>query len=137
MTNRVLFLDDSGNPDARHASGAVVIAGLAVPSESVPALSRRIPGAKNRYFPDRGHPASWEVKSESGYYASSHTTQPIQVADLVAGIRRRVIEGDANLAEIDRAVAATRTIPRCTKQQAHAKRTCRSQIDLFQKAPSV
>lgn len=65
MTTRVLFLDDSGKPDAKHASGAVVIAGLAVPSECVPALSRRVLAAKNRYFPARGHPASWEVKSES------------------------------------------------------------------------
>ena len=32
-------------------------------SESVPAISRRIAGAKSHLFPERGSPARWEVKA--------------------------------------------------------------------------
>ena len=46
----------------------------------------------------------------SVYYANSLTTQAIQVADLIAGIRRRVVEGDVRLAAIDRTMAATRNL---------------------------
>lgn len=236
MTTRVLFLDDSGKPDAKHPSGAVVIGGLAVPSGSVPTLSRRILGAKSKYLPSRGHPASWEIKSasfikpnpwkrrknrdfidelvrivasvggtfysasiqkarmnhpmslaqtmplqlqalvehfevecrhnnETGlivadwsshqadnhasacvasyvasrklqihpsvYYASSLTTEAIQVADLVAGIRRRVLEGDANLAQVDTAMAKTRTISNPTALRTYKGRLYENQIRLF------
>ena len=60
---RMLFLDDSGHPAPNDASGAIVIGGLAVRSEAVPVLSRRITGAKGRLFPGRGHPANWEIKA--------------------------------------------------------------------------
>jgi hypothetical protein len=236
MTTRVLFLDDSGKPDAKHPSGAVVIAGLAVPSALVPTLSRRVLGAKAKHLPSRGHPASWEIKSgsfikpnpwkrsknrnfvaelvrivrdvggtfysvslekarmnhsmglaqtmplqlqalvehfevecrhhnETGvivsdwsshhadnhasacvasyvasrrlrihpsiYYASSLTTEAIQVADLVAAIRRRCIEGDANLADIDAAMATTRTIASPTTLRTFRGRLYDNQIRLF------
>lgn len=62
---RMLFLDDSGHPAPNHASGALVIGGIAVPSSRVPLLSQRIAGAKIRLFPGRGHPASWELKATS------------------------------------------------------------------------
>ena len=210
--SRVLFLDDSGKPGGRDSTKAVVIAGFSIPSENVPTLSRRIAGAKARFYPDRGDPASWEVKArrtlvpnewkrsknrrflaevmrilvdldctvysvsidkrrlmhsmglrttvplqiqalvehfsaecatrhEAGlivsdwsnhgldahasrsvgsfvvsrrlplhptvYYANSLTSHPIQVADLIAAIRRRAIEGDANLQPLDEQFAAT------------------------------
>lgn len=60
---RLLFLDDSGHPAPNDASGAIVIGGVAVASEAVPVLSRRVTGAKGRLFPGRGHPASWEIKA--------------------------------------------------------------------------
>lgn len=37
----------------------------------------------------------------SVYYASSHGNEGIQVADLIAGVRRRAAEGDANLVHLD------------------------------------
>lgn len=206
MSTRILFLDDSGKPDAAHQSGAVVIAGFAVDSDAYPTLSRRVLGAKRRHFPQRGLPQTWELKSTSiikpnpwrraknrvfvaeverllrtsgatvfsativkarmnhamtlattmplelqvlvehfdaecralgrtgmvvtdwsshqhdqhasqcvasfaasqklaihpcVYYASSHSNEAIQLADLLAGIRRRAAEGDAQLAPID------------------------------------
>lgn len=215
VNTRILFLDDSGKPDMKHASRAVVIAGFAVPSENVVALSRRVLGAKHRFYPRRGSPASWEIKAadvikpnpwkrranrdfafelvriikdldgtmysvtidkanvlhpmglsqsmplqlqalvehfevecrhhhETGmvvadwsspqadhhasrcvasfvaskklaihpgvYYASSAATETIQVADLFAGVRRRVAEGDTDLAGLAQAMAATRTV---------------------------
>ena len=63
-SSRVLFLDDSGKPAARDSTKAVVIGGFSIPSENVPTLSRRIAGAKSRFYPDRGDPATWEVKAK-------------------------------------------------------------------------
>lgn len=63
MTTRILFVDDSGKPDANHASRAVVIAGFSLPSSNVATLSRRVLGAKKKFHPRRGHPALWEVKA--------------------------------------------------------------------------
>lgn len=63
--SRVLFLDDSGKPTASHSSGAVVIGGFAIGSGQVASLSRRLEGAKSRWFPNRGPAASWELKSNA------------------------------------------------------------------------
>ncbi len=60
---RVLFLDDSGKPDPKHPSQAVVIAEFAVDSDRVATLCRRVSGAKARVYPGRGTPHSWEIKS--------------------------------------------------------------------------
>ena len=62
-STRALFLDDSGKPAARDTTKAVVIGGFSIPSANVPALSRRIAGAKSRFYPDRGDPADWEIKA--------------------------------------------------------------------------
>ena len=48
-STRVLFLDDSGRPSTRDSSKAVVVGGFAIPSASVPALNRKIAGAKSRF----------------------------------------------------------------------------------------
>ena len=225
METRVLFLDDSGKPDAKHPSKAVVIGGFAVESSQVSSLARRVLGAKGTLFPSRGRPQTWEVKSinhikpgpwkrsknrklldevarllkEAGatcyattitkanmnhpmglgttmplqlqilvehfavecqclnstggvvadwsshlqdqhaskcvasfvasrdlqlhpwvYYASSHATEVIQVADLISGVRRRVAEGDRNLATIERKFAKTRFVT-----ATHMPETCR------------
>ncbi len=236
MTTRVLFLDDSGKPDPNHPSKAVVIAGFAIPSVAVQTLSRRVLGAKATYYPGRGDPASWEIKSasviksnpwkrkknrefaaelvrivaglggtfyaawiekermyhpmslaqtmplqlqtlvehfavecqhhgETGmivadwsshhadnhasacvasfvgsrrlqlhpsvYYGSSLTTQAIQVADLVAGVRRRVIEGDTALVDLDQSFARVRTILVSAELRTHKHRLYTNQICLF------
>jgi hypothetical protein len=65
MQTRILFLDDSGKPDAAHASKAVVIAGFALDSDAYPTFSRRVLGAKGRYFAGRGVPQAWELKSSN------------------------------------------------------------------------
>lgn len=213
MQTRILYLDDSGKPDAAHASLAVSIAGFAIDAHRYPVLSRRVLGAKKAFFPARGVPAAWEIKSTdiikpnpwrrrknrtfcnevvrllrtagatsysvtldkrqmhhpmtlatsmplqlqalvehfdaeckamdrmgmivadwsahhhdqhasrcvasfvgsrslqvhpSVYYASSHGNEGIQVCDLLAGIRRRATEGDANLLTIDVDIASVR-----------------------------
>lgn len=64
METRILFLDDSGKPDPNHASGAVVLAGLAMDSSLYPSFSRRIQGAKASFYPTRGAPQDWEIKSD-------------------------------------------------------------------------
>jgi hypothetical protein len=46
MKARVLYLDDSGKPDAGHSSLAVVIAGLSIDAEVYPRFARRVQGAK-------------------------------------------------------------------------------------------
>lgn len=232
----MLFLDDSGKPDLSHPSRGLVIGGFSVPSSQVPAFSRRIAGAKARFYPARGDPALWELKSfylvkpnpwkrrknrdlvdeairivreaggtvytvsinkrrmyhpmtlkttmplqlqalvehyavecaeyrETGlivsdwsnhhddahaskcvgsfvtsrrlplhpsvYYANSLTTQAIQVADLVAGIRRRVVEGDSRLAPLNNRMAATRTMPDRPGLVTARGRRYTNQIELF------
>lgn len=208
ITSRVLYLDDSGKPDAGHQSKAVVIGGIAIDSDKYATFARRIAGAKAKFFKYRGTPHSWELKSDqlvkkintkkmafcneviqiaggvnatifsvsilkanlfapmdlktsmplqlqaladhfaaecghmgrtgiivsdwSGpaedehasrcvashvakyklpihpavYYASSMACEAVQVADLIAGTRRRVIEGDVGLKTLDAGFAA-------------------------------
>jgi hypothetical protein len=59
----MLFLDDSGKPDAGHPSLAVVIAGFSIDTEVFPRFARCVQGAKKAFFPKRGFPHTWEVKS--------------------------------------------------------------------------
>ena len=213
-----------------------MIAGYSIPSSNVPTLSRRVLGAKVRYFPGRGHPAAWEIKSASFikpnpwkrrknrnfanelvrlvsdlggtfysasiekarmnhpmglaqtmplqlqalvehfavecahhddtgmivadwsshhadnhasacvasfvasrklqlhpsvYYASSLTTEAIQVADLVAGVQRRVIEGDANLAALQQRMDSIRSMKPNLNLRTHKNRPYSNQIRLF------
>lgn len=235
-STRVLFLDDSGKPSLRDSSRAVVIAGFSIPSVNVPALSRRIAGAKSRFYGDRGDPATWELKAvrmirpnrwkrsknrqfltevvriisqlqctvyavsidksrmyhpmtldttmplqlqilvehfavectahaEMGlivsdwssrrldahasgsvgsfvisrrlplhptvYYANSLSSHAIQVADLVAGINRRVIEGDANLRQLGADLAAIRTLAGEASHTTHTGRPYANRVSAF------
>jgi hypothetical protein len=63
VRTRILYVDDSGKPDAGHASKAVVLAGFAIDAEEYPTFSRRILGAKKAFHPARGLPQAWEIKS--------------------------------------------------------------------------
>lgn len=63
MRTRILYLDDSGKPDAGHASEAVVLAGFAIDADAYPTFSRRVMGAKKAFYPGRGMPQAWEIKS--------------------------------------------------------------------------
>lgn len=59
------------------------------------------------------------------YYGSSHSVEAIQVADLLVGIRRRVVEGDQNLEALDDRLAtirATRVQRRTCKNRSHSNR---------------
>jgi hypothetical protein len=236
MSSRILFLDDSGKPDQNHASSAVVIGGFSLPSTRVATLSRRVLGAKNKFHPNRGHPASWEVKAadfvkpnpwkrrknrdfanelvrivadlggtpysvsidkskminpmtlaqtmplmlqvliehfeaecgyhrETGiivadwsshqadhhasrcvasfvasrrlgmhpsvYYASSMATEAIQVADLFAGARRRIVEGDVRLFQFGQLLARTSSLPSGQTPSTFKGRTHETQIRLL------
>ena len=236
MATRLLFLDDSGKPAANDGTMAVVIGGFSIASEDVPVLSRRIVGAKARFYPSRGSPTDWEVKSTDTisrnawrrrknrdfideltrilgqlsctsytaalrkanmlhpmtlkttvplqlqalvehfavecrtlhatgivvsdwsnhqldehasrcvasyaasyrldihpgvYYASSHTAQAIQAADLIAGIRRRVLEGDQRLAAVGRRLSSLSAMADGSAYRTHAWRTYTNQIVLF------
>ena len=42
------------------------------------------------------------------YYADSVTSHPVQIADLIAGVRRRVLEGDTALHSLDSSFGALR-----------------------------
>jgi hypothetical protein len=215
VSTRILYIDDSGKPEQQHSSRAVVLAGFAIDAEEYPKLSRRILGAKGRFFGGRGLPQKWEIKSPeiikpnpwkraknrrfceeivrllgtsgattysvtidktvmkhamtlstsmplqmqilaehfaaecqalgrtgmlisdwSGhqhdqhasqcvasfvasyrlplhpgvYYGSSHSIEAIQVADLLAGVRRRSQESDQNLAALDASIAAVSVV---------------------------
>ncbi|MCY4517842.1 MAG: DUF3800 domain-containing protein [Acidimicrobiaceae bacterium] len=113
---RLLFLDDSGHPAPNHASGALVIGGIAVPSARVPLLSHRIVGTKARLFPGRGPPASWELKATHIIRPNSWKRQKNRL--LVQEILRTVRELDctAYTVSIDKAkmhhsMTSTTTMP--------------------------
>jgi hypothetical protein len=55
------------------------------------------------------------------YYGSSHSIEAIQVADLIAGVRRRVTEGDHNLDSLDEALSKIRAVQ-------VTRRTCRGRV---------
>jgi hypothetical protein len=59
------------------------------------------------------------------YYGSSHSIEGIQVADLIAGIRRRTAEGDGNLFGLDETlekVLAVQVTARTCKERGYANR---------------
>jgi hypothetical protein len=63
MSTRILYIDDSGKPEPQHASRAVVLGGFAINAEDYGTLSRRLLGAKKFFYPMRGLPQRWEIKS--------------------------------------------------------------------------
>lgn len=67
----------------------------------------------------------------SVYYANSKTSHAIQVADLVAGIRRRATEGDTNLQQIDTDLAAIRMLPTRTTATTHTGRPYSNKVSLI------
>ena len=64
------------------------------------------------------------------YYADSVASQAIQAADLVAGTRRRVVEGDLNLQALVRSLAALRPAALPTRH-THTGRPWTNEITLF------
>ena len=67
----------------------------------------------------------------SVYYPSSHSSQAIQVADLMAGIRRRSIEGDSRVRTLDDRLFSLRSIPRDLSARTHTGRGFQHSILLF------
>lgn len=63
------------------------------------------------------------------YYASSHSNEAIQAADLIAAIRRRTAEGDQRLAAVDGQLNAIRARP--TVGLTAAGRAFQNSIVLF------
>ena len=59
-----LYLDDSGKVHPSHPSRHVVFGGFAVDEHRWHQLVRQLSGAKGRYFPKRGSPHAWELKSK-------------------------------------------------------------------------
>lgn len=64
------------------------------------------------------------------YYADSIASQAIQAADLVAGTRRRAVEGDPNLQALSRSLAALRPAA-LTGAPTHTERPWTNEITLF------
>lgn len=67
----------------------------------------------------------------SVYYANSLTTQPIQVADLIAAVRRRVLEGDTRLSTLDENLTSICTLSGATPATTHTGRDYTNHISLF------
>lgn len=214
----------------------MVVGGFSIPSEHVPTFSRRIAGAKSRFFGQRGDPGRWELKStvivrtksmrrrknrdfldeliriltdshctvfsasidkgrmfhdmsiqttmplqmqallehfdaecrasgETGmvvsdwsshhldahasscvatytisrrlqihptlYFANSSGSHAIQVADIVAGTRRRHLEGDLSLTRIAETFGRVRSADALQAGRTHAGRQFRNQIQVF------
>ena len=67
----------------------------------------------------------------SVYYANSLTTQAIQVADLVAGITRRVVEDDTRFYTVGQDLASVHTLAGGTGATTHTGRNYTNWISLF------
>ena len=67
----------------------------------------------------------------SVYYANSLTTQAIQIADLIAAVRRRVLEGDTRLSGVDREMARIRILSDAAGAITHTGRNYTNQILVF------
>jgi len=61
---RVLYLDDSGKPHPNHPSKHVALAGFSIAAERWHVFTRQVLGAKVRFYPGRGAPHDWELKSK-------------------------------------------------------------------------
>ena len=58
-----------------------------------------------------GFVSAWRLPLHPGvYYADSHSSHAVQVADLIAGTRRRVIEADGDLQPLDAELGAIRAL---------------------------
>ena len=64
------------------------------------------------------------------YYADSVTSQAVQIADLISGVRRRVLEGDTSLRSIDASLGALHP-PSRGWPLTHAQRRWTNRIALF------
>lgn len=67
----------------------------------------------------------------SVYYANSHSSHAIQVADLVAGIRRRSMEGDQNLHNLDKKLGSLRSMSSHFVLRTHEGRPFETSVVLF------
>ncbi len=67
----------------------------------------------------------------SVYYANSKSSHAIQAADLIVGIRRRSLQGDANLQPIDNQLASICTLTDATHASSHAGRPYKNRIPLI------
>ncbi len=65
------------------------------------------------------------------YYASSKSSHAIQTADLIAGIRRRALEGDSNLQSVDDGLAAIYALSSSSPGRTHAGRAYKNRIPLI------
>jgi hypothetical protein len=60
---KILYLDDSGKVHPSHSSKYAVFAGFSLNHSNWHSFTRQITGAKARFFPGRGNPNDWELKS--------------------------------------------------------------------------
>ena len=65
------------------------------------------------------------------YYTDSAASHAIQVADLVAGIRRRAIEGDADMRKLDSRLASIRSKSSASARPTQEGRPFENRIALF------
>ncbi len=67
----------------------------------------------------------------SVYYANSLTSHAIQAADLVAGVRRRAVEGDVNMKLLDTNLASIRALSASAVATTHTGRPYTNSIPLI------
>ena len=99
--------------------------GVVVMGHSEQSLETHTSRCAARYVASGGLPLHPAV-----YYADSVASQAIQAADLVAGTRRRVVEGDLNLQALARNLAALRPAA-LTTRHTHTGRPWTNEVTLF------
>ncbi len=84
----LLYLDDSGKVHPNDPTPVAVFAGFSIPEDRWHDFVRQVSGAKAKYFPNRGKPHEWEVKSAdfltpNAWARSKNRKFCFEVADLL------------------------------------------------------
>lgn len=67
----------------------------------------------------------------SVYFSDSVSSQAIQVADLVAGVRRRVLEGDRQIQDLAAAFGEVRSLPQEVELRTHTGKRFSTAIQII------
>ena len=65
------------------------------------------------------------------YFSDSVSSQAIQVADLVAGVRRRMLEGDRQIRDLAAAFEGVRSLPQQVEMRTHTGKRFSTSIQII------
>ncbi len=120
---RILYLDDSGKTNPSHPSGAVAYAGFSVDDSRWHDVVRCVTAAKRRFFPKRGRPTDWELKSKdfltpNAWNRANNRSFCFELADILDRHDCRVYAVYFSKAAPSRPLAEDWVVPLCFQRLA-------------------